>query len=268
MERISSRQNPLVQRFRALRAARRDGAAQEVLLDGEHLLREALGSHVHVGTAAFSDAALANGLGSLADALTRQGARVVTVSAPVLAAISPVRQPSGVVAIARVSGASLDDALARAPQLVFMLSDVQDPGNVGSIVRAAEACGATGIVAGEGTADPYAWKSLRGAMGSTFRLPVASRVPLVDAARAARERGMRVFAAVPRDGQPLPEADLRQPSAILLGGEGAGLPEPLVREADARLSIPMRRPVESLNVAVAAALIAYEASRQRGGARA
>jgi TrmH family RNA methyltransferase len=139
MERISSRQNPLVQRFRALRAPGRDAAAREVLvlLDGEHLLREALGSKVHVATAAFSDAALANGLGTLADALTRQGARVVTVSAPVLAAISPVRQPSGVVEIASISGGSVDDALARAPQLVFMLGDVQDPGNVGSIVRAA-----------------------------------------------------------------------------------------------------------------------------------
>ena len=104
-------------------------------------------------------------------------------------------------------------------------------------------------------------------MGSTFRVPVAARVPLLYAARAAKAQGMRLFAAVPRDGQVLPEADLRAPSAVLLGGEGGGLPEPLQRLADAQLSIPMREPVESLNVAVAAALIAYEASRQRAGGR-
>jgi TrmH family RNA methyltransferase len=148
---------------------------------------------------------------------------------------------------------------------VFLLSDVQDPGNVGAIVRSGEACGATGIVAGDGTADPYGWKALRGSMGSTFRVPVASQVSSLEAARAAKAQGVRILAAVPRNGQGLPDADLRGPAAVLLGGEGKGLPQPLQHLADATLSIPMREPVESLNVAVAAALIAYEASRQRAG---
>jgi TrmH family RNA methyltransferase len=257
MERISSRQNPLVRRFRELSSRPAD---DRVLLDGEHLLTEALTSHVPIEVAAVGDAFLDH---SLTREVARQGGRVVAVSAPVLAAMSPVRQPSGVVAIATRRTASLEDALARAPQLVLFLSDVQDPGNVGAIVRAAEACGATGIVTGEGTADPYGWKALRGSMGSVFRVPVAARVAIADAVRAARAQGIRILAAVPRDGEPLPAADLRQPSAILLGGEGSGVPAALAQMADARLSIPMRPPVESLNVSVAAALIAYEASRQR-----
>jgi TrmH family RNA methyltransferase len=158
---------------------------------------------------------------------------------------------------------TLDDALAVAPQMVFLLDEVQDPGNVGAIVRVADACGATGIVAGHGTADPMGWKALRGSMGSVFRVPVAVRQPLPAAVRAARDLGLAVFAAVPRDGTSLPDCDLRRPLAVLLGGEGAGLSEDLVALAATRLTIPMRRPVESLNVATAAALIAYEAQRQR-----
>lgn len=269
MERISSRQNPLVRRFRDVAHGAVPSAAgggREVLLDGEHLLREAIASRVAVEVAAFSDLALDGPLALLAGDVTRQGGRVVSVTGPVLTAMSPVRQPSGVVAIGTVSAASIDDVLEREPQLVLLLSEVQDPGNVGAIVRAGEACGVTGIVAGEGTADPFGWKALRGSMGSAFRMPVA-RAPLADAARRARLKGLRVVAAVPRDGAQLPDADLRHASVVLLGGEGRGLPDALLELADARVSIPMREPVESLNVGVAAALIAYEAGRQRAGGR-
>ena len=100
-------------------------------------------------------------------------------------------------------------------------------------------------------------------MGSAFRLPVASTRDLGEAMLAARAAGLRLFATVPRGGTALAEAVLSQPSAILLGGEGPGLPDELVTTADEMLTIPMQPPVESLNVAIAAALILYEASRQR-----
>lgn len=268
MERISSRQNPLVQRFRALaRGATGDERDDflHLLLDGEHLLREAIASGVQIDVAAFSDGARESSIASLAAELASRGTQVIAVTTPVLEAMSPVRTPSGVVAIGRLRETPLDTALEKQPQLIFMLRDVQDPGNVGAIVRAGEACGVTGIVAGEGTADPYGWKALRGSMGSTFRIPVASRISLLDAARRAKARGVRLVATVLRAGTALHEADLRQPSAVLLGGEGSGLPQDLLDESDVRLTIPMRAPVESLNVSIAAALIAYEASRQRAG---
>ena len=248
-------------------AAADTGHALEVLLEGERLLREALASGLTIGVAAFSETALDASLGALADDVARAGGRVVSVPPAVLAAMSPVRQPSGVVSLAALSPASLEGALRVAPQFAVLLGGVQDPGNVGAIVRAAEASGATGIVAGEGTADPYGWKALRGAMGSTFRVPVASNVALVEAVQRARSTGLRIVAAVPREGTPLPDLDLRGPTAVLLGGEGNGLPASLLALADARVSIPMRAPVESLNVGVAAALIAYEAARQRAGGK-
>jgi RNA methyltransferase, TrmH family len=265
MERISSRQNPLVRRFRELSGGEVQSPT-DVLLDGEHLVREAIASGIPIDVAAFRAGPVDRLLSDLADEVAARGGRAYEVTAPVLAAMSPVREPSGVVAIASLPRATLEAALERKPQFIFLLHGVQDPGNVGAIIRASEACGGTGVVTGEGCADPYGWKALRGSMGSSFRVPVAHKVSLAVATRSAKARGVRVIAAVPRGGEALPTLDLTRPIAILLGGEGSGLPETLLRDVDATLSVPMRKPVESLNVSIAAALIAYEASRQRAGA--
>jgi RNA methyltransferase, TrmH family len=257
MERISSRQNALVKRFREVARGERPDA---ILLDGEHLLGEALASGLRIDVAAFADRL--NGT-PLARAAARAGATIVAVTDQVLSAISPVREPSGIVAIAQRPTLFLDAALARQPALAVMLSGVQDPGNVGAAVRAAEGCGATGVVCSETTADPFGWKALRGAMGSTFRIPVAARQPLDQAIARARVHGLRIFATTAHEGTPLPDCDLRQPVAVLFGSEGRGLSDEVIAAADERMTIPMHGPVESLNVAVSAALVVYEAARQR-----
>jgi RNA methyltransferase, TrmH family len=263
MRRISSRQNPLVTRFRDV--ARRRDEMDAILLEGEHLVREAIASDVPLEVVAFASRALdaTHDDGRLIDRAQHVGAEVVQVSDAVMAALSPVREPAGVVAIARASPATLDDALGGDVPLVLVLAGLQDAGNVGAILRTADACGATGIVTTAGTADPFSWKALRGAMGSTFRLRIAVRQSLPAAIEAARGRRISVIAAVPRGGTRLRAADLRGPVAIVLGGEGGGLPDAIVAVAGQRVTIPMRPPVESLNVAVTAALILYEASQQR-----
>jgi TrmH family RNA methyltransferase len=258
VEPISSRQNPIVRRFRDAARSPADG----LLLDGAHLLAEALAAQVSIELVAVRQDCSGEE-SALAALAAERGARVVAVTPDVLSAMSPVRHPSGIVAIGLRRTATLEEALARAPQLVLLLCDVQDPGNVGAIVRAADGCGATGVIASEATADPFGWKALRGSMGSAFRIPVAPRQPLDRAVAAARARGVQVYAAVPRDGTPLPRCDLRRPSAVLLGGEGAGIGELILAAADEPLTIPMRGGVESLNVATAAALVTYEALRQR-----
>jgi RNA methyltransferase, TrmH family len=265
MEHITSRRNQVVQQFRA--AAQ--GAGDRLLLDGAHLVDEAITADLEIDVVAIGDRIHGQEADDLVRRAAARGARVIVVSEMVLEAISPVRQPSGVVAVARRPDASLRAVLDGHPALVLILVNVQDPGNVGAIIRAADACGATGVIAAEGTADPFGWKALRGAMGSSFRLPLAVGLPLAPALAAVRERGIRLLAAVPRTGTPLPRCALRGPTAIVLGGEGQGVPSPAVDAADERLTIPMRPPVDSLNVAMAAALVAYEARRQRleGGAR-
>jgi len=264
VERISSRQNPLVKRFRDV--ARGGEGDDAVLVDGPHLVTEALNAGVALEVVAFADGAADAELEAIVRRASASGVRAVTVSKAVLSAISPVREPAGIVAIARCGPVAVDQVLARAPQLVVIVDAVQDPGNVGAIVRAAEACGATGVMTTPGSAGAFGWKALRGSMGSAFRMPIARPASALDAIRAAKGAGLRVFATVPRDGTPLPLAGLVGPSAIVLGGEGSGLDEAVVAAADERLAVPMQPPVESLNVATAAALIVYEAARQRAEA--
>ena len=266
MQTITSRHNPVVARFRAAARERR-GDRRHLLLDGARLVDTALHAGVRPDTAVFARAALERGDGVAADLAGRleaAGATLVAASDPVLAAVSPVRSPSGVVALTHHHPANAERAFAGGG-LVLAAAGVQDPGNLGAIIRAADAAGAGGVLVTGGSADPFGWKALRGAMGSTFRLPVVDAGAATDAIAAARAHGAGVLAAVPRGGVPLHECDLRGSWLVLIGGEGGGLPGGTSELADARVTVPMRPGVESLNAAVAAALLAYEARRQRTG---
>ncbi len=259
MKTITSRHNPIVKRYRE--AA--DSAGPEIVLEGIHLIREAADAAVGMRAIAFS--ARAGHLPEAQDLMERLaagGTERWSVTDEVMRALSPVRSPSGVVALAARPTVGLEEALGRSPQLVVMAVDVQDPGNVGAIVRAAEAGGATAaLFTGQG-ADPFGWKALRGSMGSSFRLPVV-RADTEPALLALRAHGIRAIATTPRARRSLFDLDLRGPVAFLMGGEGPGLAQEIVATADETACIPMREPVESLNVAVATALLVYEASRQR-----
>jgi TrmH family RNA methyltransferase len=259
---ITSRQNPLVSRFRDAARGDADGI---MLLDGAHLVGDAAAAGIALLIAAVTPAALEDDeLQALVSALGAQGVEVTLVSAPVMDAISPVRSSSAIVALAERPAAPADAFYGGQTPLIAVVVDVQDPGNVGAIVRVAEAAGGTGVVAAGASASPFSWKGLRGSMGSALRLPIVTGVRTDEALDAARRHGCRIVAAVPRDGRPIFEADLSGPIAILIGGEGHGLAAPLVEAADERVTIPMQPPVESLNAAVTAALLLYEARRQRG----
>lgn len=262
--RLTSRQHPVVRAFRqhARGAAEADAG---VLLDGAHLIREALAAKLAVRTLLVSSDFLAGAPAAdreLAGAAAKAGARVYEAASSVIAAASPVRSSSGIVALAEWSPASIDRTFRPAPALVVGLVDVQDPGNVGSAIRSADALGASGVVAIGATAHPGGWKVLRGAMGSSFRLPVA-RGSHDAVVAASRDAGLRLIATVAEHARPLDEIDLTRPSIVLLGNEGAGLPPAIVAAAGERLTVPMRPGVNSLNVAVTAALVLYEARRQR-----
>jgi TrmH family RNA methyltransferase len=270
MRRITSRQNPLVARYRAAARGRADDL---LLLDGAHLVADALDAGVHLREAAVADVAdVADAAGhaarrgeirALAARLTEAGVEVVAASAAVMDALSPVRSASGIVALADRPSLDAGRMYGGGAPLVIVAVDVQDPGNLGAIVRVAEAGGATGLVAAGRSADPFGWKALRGSMGSALRIPVVVGEHADQAVADARRHGCRIVAAVPRGGRSLFDINLKVPAAVLIGGEGPGLPAALVDAADDRVTIPMQSPVESLNAAVTAALIVYEARRQR-----
>ncbi|MBL8135356.1 MAG: RNA methyltransferase [Acidobacteria bacterium] len=257
---ITSRRHPLVQ---ACRDARGGGPDEPLLLDGWHLLVDAVAAGLAVDAVAVNadppGAAEARAL----DALIDGGAHVVHVTDDILQAISPVRTSSGVVALARRPVLVLDAVFAPGPALVVVGVDVQDPGNVGALVRTAEAAGATGFVAAGVSADPLGWKALRASMGSAFRLPLGRTADTTAFVTEARGRGLRIVALAPRGGRVPDAVDLRAGSCLLVGGEGPGLSSALLSGADDVLTLPMAAPVESLNVAVAGALVVYAAAAQR-----
>jgi TrmH family RNA methyltransferase len=263
MQKITSRQNALVARFREVA---RGEASDVVLLDGAHLVSEALAAQITVREAVVSSDGLDRPeIVALVDAIARQGITIVAASASVMGAISPVRSASQLVAIAERPADDGELVYGEGSTLVVMAADVQDPGNIGAIIRVAEAGGASGVVAAGHSASPFGWKALRGSMGSALRLPIVIDPDTAHAAGETRRRGYRLVATVPRDGQSHVEADLRGRIVIVIGGEGPGIPRHLVEAADVRVTIPMETPVESLNSAVAAAVLVYEARRQRKG---
>jgi len=261
MQHITSRKNPIVTRFRQV--ARAD-ATDHVLLDGAHLVAEALDTGIPVPDAVVAlQARNRPDVRRLVSRLMERGTSVLSASAAVMEAISQVRSASSIVAIAERPTHAAPRVYGGDTPLVVIAADVQDPGNVGAIVRIAEAGGATGVVFAGSTAYPWSWKALRGSMGSALRLPVVTDRTVVQAVAEARRHGCRIVASVPRGGQPHFDADLRGSVAIVIGGEGAGVSADIVETADLRVTIPMKESVESLNAAVSAALLVYEANRQR-----
>src|ERR1700681_437158 len=204
VRRITSRQNALVAEFRAIARGDQPG----LLLDGPHLVAEALSARVAVRVAMITaDAQNRDDVVTLVGRVERSGGEVLSVSAPVMAAVSPVRSSSVIVAIADRPPWSGERLFARTP-LVVVACDIQDPGNVGAIVRVAEAAGGSGLIAAGRSADPFGPKALRGSMGSALRLPIALPIDVETAVADVRRHLCRVLAAVPRGGSSIFDIDL------------------------------------------------------------
>jgi TrmH family RNA methyltransferase len=261
---ITSRQNPLVRTFRALADAP-DPQGARLLLDGAHLVAEALGAGAPFEAVAVSASRLERGTpeAAVTEALDRIGVPVVRVSESVLRAASPVRSPSGIVAIVGHAVSTPVQVCAGNAAFVAAAVDVQDPGNLGALLRSAEAAGVTGVLVCGASASPFSWKAVRGSMGSVLRLPVAQMPSATGAIARMKEAGMRVVGAAPRGGRPPDDVTWTGAVGLLLGGEGGGLTDELLAACDEQVTIPMAPPVESLNVSAAGAVLFYAARRQR-----
>jgi TrmH family RNA methyltransferase len=239
MKTIKSRQNPLVARFRSIARAHRLHR-QQILLEGTKLIHDARAAGIQLEVVVLPSSELKNHnrqIIKLADELESSGVSVVTASDSVLSALSPVKSPSGSVAIATYKPASLNRVFGR-NGLVLAPIGVQDPGNVGAIIRAADAGGASGVIVTSESADPFGWRALRGAMGSSLRLPVADINNVHTAVEEARKRGFGVIAAIPKGGTSLYSLDLTKSSLILIGNEGSGLDNKVESLADRNLQCP------------------------------
>jgi len=261
LRRVASRQNSRVKELRRAFHEAAPAEKGEVAIEGMHLLEEAIRAGLKLSSVFVSESARERAH----KLLPQLSAHTETLLLPdeIFAGAVPTETPQGIAALVKVKSFALDDALVPAPALLVIAAGLQDPGNLGTIVRSAEAFAATGLLVAERTVSPWNWKAVRASAGSMFRLPVV-KVMLAEALAEVKKRGLRVLATSSHKGTQIGECDLRGSVAIIIGNEGAGLPKDVLAQADEAVCIPQSPKVESLNVGIATSIILYEAARQRG----
>ncbi len=260
---ITSRDNSLLRQARAVR----DGKVDELIyVEGLRLAVEALRSKLDIEAVIFSEQLASKEKAAAAiDELTNASARAASVSEKLLESISYTKTPQGIVVLARRPESSeqrLAATLITNPLLV-VLHQINNPVNVGAILRTAEAAGANGIITTSNTSDPFSPKSLRGAMGSAFRLPIWREAPFEAAVEWCRARKISLVGTDADASLKHTDWSWTDATALVLGPESTGLSAEELQATDQTVSIPMAGEVESLNVSVAAGILLYEAARQR-----
>jgi RNA methyltransferase, TrmH family len=256
---LTSPQNPLIKHIRKLQQAKYRRSQHLFLLEGTHLLQEACAVGWPLEVICYTPDWQAKQSPSFWAQLQQSGTRLEAVSPAVLTAIATTLSPDGVVTVAR----SRPSPALRIEQLGLVLEGIQDPGNLGTIIRTAVAAGVDGLLLAAGGVDLENPKVLRSSAGQWFRLPIATTDNLSASLQSYREQGFQLVATLPQAHLDYWDLDLLSPTLLLLGNEGAGLSQTAIALSTHQVKIPLQPGVESLNVGIAAALILYEAQRQR-----
>jgi RNA methyltransferase, TrmH family len=258
---VQSKQNPRVKELRSALLRPSRSSSDPVALEGIHLLEEAIASEVEIETI-FVTHGSENLLSSFKwNPARRDSIEIIALPMDVLTSAVTTESPQPVAALVRPRIWDWPDLLS-STALIVVLAGIQDPGNLGTILRSAEAFGATGVVCLSGSVSPWNPKAMRASAGSIFRIPLIWATEKTCLARL-KDFGVRTLAAMAHDADPLNAIDLSVPTAIFIGSEGNGLSPELAAQCNARITIPMPGATESLNAAVAASVLLYEASRQR-----
>ncbi len=258
---VQSKQNPRLKQLR--RALARPGreARGTAGIEGPNLLAEALRAGLRI-ECVFA----AQGAEHLLDALgLHPETEVLLVPKEILDSVLATEAPQSIAALVEPpdwTWAHLLDVHNKAPSLIVMLAALQDPGNLGTTIRSAEAFGADGVLCLPGTVSAWNPKAVRASAGSVFRVPLLE-ASAADSIARLHQAGAKILAATVHAAQPADLVDLTGPVALLIGNEGNGVPADLAAQADGAITVPCPGPVESLNAAVAASVLLYEAARQR-----
>jgi len=260
---IASRDNSLLRQVRSVR----DGKIEELIfVEGLRLCEEARLSQLEIEAVVISEELLRKErVAGAIEELSRVSRRVASVSEKLLGSVSYTKTPQGVIVLARrpeSSEARLAASITPNPLLV-VLHQINNPVNVGAILRTAEAAGATGVITTKNTSDPFSPKSLRGAMGSAFRLPIWSGPAYSEVIDWCHGRNIVTVCADVESTVAYTSLSWTKPTALVLGPESTGFTPEELSEADQKVSIPMQGNAESLNVSVAAGILLFEAARQR-----
>jgi RNA methyltransferase, TrmH family len=261
LRRVSSRQNALVKDLRKALSQGEPTAEGYLAIEGLRMIEESIRSGLRFQAVFFSEAGSAHAT----RLLPQIGSQVEVLLLPDEVFVSAVstESPQGVAALVKLRPHKFEDLMeAGADALLVGVAGIQDPGNLGTIIRSAEAFGARAVLLGEKTVSHFNPKAVRGSAGSLLRQPLL-RVKLGESITALKQQGVKVLATSSHKGKPLHEADFTGAAMIVVGNEGAGVPQEILSMADELVTIPHAPRVESLNAGIAASILLYEAARQR-----
>ena len=265
MRTVVSPDNEFVKLASALRQKKRRDETGLFVVEGLRFVREAVVAAWSVDFAVVAEDSYKEDLRIrlLTDDLIQQGNSVLSVSESLYRKISDTQSPQGILAVVRQRQHFSPDSMPTGSPLWVILDSLQDPGNVGTIIRTADAAGAAGVILTPECADLYGGKTTRATMGSMFHLPVL-RMPTAECLSFCDRHQLALYVAGAEAAKVYAETDLSAPCAIVFGNEGAGVGAEFRQRASANIKIPILGRAESLNVASAAAVILFEAARQKG----
>jgi RNA methyltransferase, TrmH family len=260
IRRITSRQNATVKELRRGFSTNTPGEDGYCAIEGLKTIEEALRSGIRFRVVLFSETGLSKAERVLSQ--LRSNVEVLAVPNEVFRSVVETESPQGVAALAKLPEFSLAQMLKPQNSFLLIAAGVQDPGNLGTILRSAEAFEATGVLLAEKTVSRFNPKTVRASAGSIFRLPTV-QINLREALSQLHSAGVRLLGTSSHRGVPMNQTDLRSACAVVIGAEGGGLPADAMAQMDELITIPHATHVESLNAGIAASLILYEAARQR-----
>lgn len=262
MDVIKSRDNRLLKHFRKLNNKKYRQESHQYTIEGIRMVEEAVKSKAPIKYCLCSDT-LNNVRGKvLAEDMVLQNIGVYYVEERLFMEICDTDTPQGIAAVVEMMDYSIDSVLYNSDFLV-VVDRIQDPGNLGAIIRTSDAAGAHGVLMWEGTVDPYSPKVLRSTMGSIFHIPILEFENEDDAIARLKERGFTVYASSLMGSSPYFTEDYKRKAAIVIGNEANGISNGIISSADRLINIPMPGNAESLNAAVAAGILIFEMVRQR-----
>jgi TrmH family RNA methyltransferase len=260
---ITSKDNSVIKHLRALSDPKARKKERAFLIEGVKMVEEALRDNAGVTLVVAAPALVQHHGKGLIKLAESRSVDILWVSERLIDVISESKTPQPVLAVVTMKEHTEDELFAHGSKLIVVCHRLQDPGNLGTIIRTVEAVGAAGIALTPNTVDPYSAKAVRASMGSILRVPVVRIGDSRTFVSLCKQKGFQTIAAVVTGEKSHFDIDLKKPTVVILGQEGAGLPQDIMAEVDLRVRIPMAETIDSLNVATSSAVLLYEALRQR-----
>lgn len=261
---ITSSSNSLIKHVKSLHRKKTRWETKSFFVEGIRAVEETIISKADIEFILYSDSLLeSKGGEELLNLVNKNYKKVYNITEKLLKDISDTENPQGIIAVVKFTTVSLDEVILDKDNFLVLLDKVQDPGNMGTIIRTADALGANGIIVVKGCVDVFSPKTIRSTMGSIFHVPLVYHEDIEDIIETLKEKNIKVVATGLESSKPCYDVDFKEDFALVIGNEASGVSQKVLAKSDNIVKIPMKGSAESLNAAIASGVVMYEASRQR-----